>query len=451
MERLIVSFSGIRGIYGTSLTEKHAFDFGMAFGLWVDKKNIIVGRDTRKNGKNLCENFINGLRKTSRNIYDAGIVPTPALTWFVEKHTDFCGAVITASHNPIEYNGIKLISSSGTFLNEKEFKEFFNIYQNLHKKKFRFKEKGDYFKIEDLMNEYFKNIIECVDINSIRKKSFRVVVDPVQGAGALYSRRFLEMLGCQVLMINEIPYGEFSHPPEPIPENLGMLSNSVLKFSACVGFAQDPDCDRLALVAEDGSFISEEQGLALLIKWILKREKGPVVVNIATTRIIDEICKKAGVLLFRTKVGEMFVVEKMKKVGAVAGGEGNGGIVLPKFHYGRDSFAGMALTLEMMAKTGKKMSAMAESLPKYFFIKKKISFPKSQIKKLYRFVEKKFPATKVCYLDGLRIDFQDAWLGIRPSGTEPVVRIFVEGKNKKKVQSILTIIEEYIISGDKNF
>ncbi|MCX7705985.1 MAG: phosphoglucosamine mutase [bacterium] len=448
MDKLIISVSGIRGIYEESLTEQCVFDIGNAFGLWAERKNIIVGRDTRKSGEVLSRRFIEGLLNTGKNVYDAGIVPTPALTWFVEKHENFVGAVITASHNPLQYNGVKLISPSGTFLNTEEFKNFLFFYQTATNNGRG--TSGAYYRYNSLMDEFFVSLIKCIDSQTIKKRKFKVVVDPVQGVGSLYTKKFLEMLGCEVLMINDAPIGEFSHNPEPTPEHLIDLSGSVLNNFACVGFAQDPDCDRLALVSENGNFITEEQGLALLIKWILCRKKGSVVVNNSTTRIIDDICNQWGVKLFRTMVGEVHVVEKMKETDSVAGGEGNGGIILPDFHYGRDSFAGMALTLEMLAKTGLKLSQMVDELPAYFFIKRKINFPLNRIKSLYTCLEGKFPFGKIDYTDGLRIDLKDEWLGIRPSGTEPVVRIFVEGKDRDRIESILKIIEGCITSCDKN-
>lgn len=448
MDDLIVSISGIRGIYGSSLTEQHSLDIGNAFGLWTKVEKIIVGRDTRKSGEELTKSFVKGLLQAGKNVYDAGIVPTPAVTWFVEKHEGFVGAVITASHNPLQYNGIKLINTKGTFLNQEEFEDFFVFYKGI--KKSKHSKTGSYHIYNSLMDEFFDSILKCVNTQIIKESKFRVVVDPVQGAGSLHSKRFLEMLGCDVLMINESPIGEFSHNPEPAPQHLKDLSITVKNTFACAGFAQDPDCDRLALVSNDGGFISEEQGLALLIKWMLEKRKGCVVVNNVTTKIIDDICNQKGVKLFRTRVGEVFVVEKMKEVKAVVGGEGNGGIIFPDFHYGRDSFAGMALMLEMMAKTGLELSEVVKELPQYFFIKRKVDFPTNKIKCLYKCLGKEFTSGRLDYTDGLRIDFRDVWLGVRPSGTEPVIRIFIEGKNKKRIEFIQKIIEKYVTSCGKN-
>ncbi len=251
-------------------------------------------------------------------------------------------------------------------------------------------------------------------------------------------------------MINDRPLGEFSHNPEPAPEYLRDLSYCVQNNDCDIGFAQDPDCDRLVLVSENGDVIGEEQGLALLIKWMLSRKKGPVVVNIATSRIIDDICRESGTQLFRTKVGEVHVVEEMKKTDASAGGEGNGGIILPEFHYGRDSFAGMSLALEMLAETGVNLSAHVLNLPQYFFFKKKFEFNADNITEVYRYLEQTFPDGITNYIDGLRIDIDDTWIGIRPSNTEPVIRVFVEGKSKEKAQDILNAIEAFLSSFYKN-
>ncbi|HQL65670.1 MAG TPA: phosphoglucosamine mutase, partial [bacterium] len=262
----------------------------------------------------------------------------------------------------------------------------------------------------------------------------------------IYSKKFLEMLGCDVVMINSTLPGIFSHPPEPVPSHLRHLGEIVKKENADIGFGQDPDCDRLLLVADNGMCVSEDLGFSVLINWILQRKKGPVVVNIATTKLVDDICRDAGVEIFRTMVGEVCVVEKMKEVGASAGGEGNGGVIFPDFHYGRDSFIGMALALEMLAKTGLNLSEIIKKFPQYYFVKKKIKFPSEKISGLYKKLKEKFTDGRIKHLDGIRIDFEDAWLGIRPSGTEPIVRIFVEGKDTKTVNSLIKEVQECINS-----
>lgn len=444
MEQLIVSVSGIRGVYGKNLREEDALRFGRSFGLWVGKTNIAVGRDTRLSGEPLKTAFISGLLWAGKNVWDFGIVASPALTWFIEKTCGFCGSIITASHNPVEYNGIKLINSSGTFLNSKQSQSFFKIYKSIENKKHR--KPGECFFDFSLMDKFCSAVMNHVDVPAIREKKFKVVVDPVQGVGALYSKTFLEKLGCNVVMINSSPPGIFSHLPEPVPQHLRHLAKVVKQEKADIGFAQDPDCDRLAMVADNGICVSEELGLAVLIHWILQKKKGPVVVNIATTRLVDDICRDAKVKIFRTKVGEVCVVEKMKEIKASAGGEGNGGIIFPDFHYGRDSFIAMALALEMLAKTQLKLSEIIKRFPHYYFVKKKISFPSENLDGLYKVIEKNFSYGKARYLDGLKIDFDSAWFGIRPSGTEPIVRFFVEGKNKNLVNQIVKEIQRCITS-----
>ena len=450
MDNLIISISGIRGIYGKSLTEDIAVRAGRAFGLWTNTENIVVGRDTRVSGNSLMQSFMAGVSSAGKRVFDCGIVPTPALTWFIEKHHNFSGTVITASHNPVEYNGIKLISPSGTFLNPVEFKDFLDIYNktDILDIKGRAEIMGEK---KDLMDNFFSCLFNYIDVSAIRKKRFKVVVDPVQGVGALYSKKFLEMLGCEIKIINENPLGKFSHQPEPVPSHLRKLSYVMRIENADIGFAQDPDCDRLVLVEKSGKFVSEEQGLAISVYWMLHRKKGPVVVNIATTRLVDDICKEFKTQLLRTKVGEVFVVEEMKRVGAVAGGEGNGGIILPEFHYGRDSYIGMGLILEMMAKTSLSLSEIIEKFPRYKFVKRKISFPRERIECLYKSLEKEFSSGKINYLDGFRIDFDDTWLGIRSSGTEPIIRIFVEGKKQSRIYRIINLIDRHVASCGRNF
>jgi len=435
MEKLIISVSGIRGIYGTSLTQKHAFDFGKSFGFWAKNKNIIVGQDTRLSGSDLKSALVSGLLVAGKNVYDAGIVPTPALTWFVEKHNNFCGAIITASHNPVEYNGIKLISHSGTFLNPEEFSQLMKIYKGLRKRRER--KHGIYYENFSIMEEYFSSLLNLIDVDAIKRKKFKVAVDPVQGVGSVFTKHFLEKLGCSVKMINDAPVGVFSRNPEPRPENLISLAECVRKESCDIGFAQDPDCDRLAVVADGGKIISEEKSTAIAIDWMLQKKKGPVVVNLVTTRLVDDIGKQNNVDVFRTKVGEVYVVEEMKRVNATAGGEGNGGIIYPDFHYGRDSFAGMAIILELSAKKEKSFSEIEKDFCNYYIVKHAIKYPSEKIDVLFRKAEKIFSDGKISYTDGIKIDFENRWVSIRRSGTESIVRIFAEAKTEKEATTLI--------------
>ncbi|MCL5408524.1 MAG: phosphoglucosamine mutase [Candidatus Omnitrophica bacterium] len=438
-KNLIISTSGIRGIYGKTLCEKNAFDFGMAFGQWCHEKNIIIGTDTRPSRDSLKISFSAGVLSSGKNIIDIGIVPTPAIGFIIEKNCKLNGVIITASHNPQPYNGIKFFSSSGTFLNEEEFREFIKIYKKNKKK--HVSTPGLFIHSEKEIHTYFAKILNFIDVAAIKKKKFRVVIDPCQGVGAVWTKDFLKKLGCDVIAINEAPIGIFSRNPEPTRDNLKELAKKVVEEKADIGFAQDPDCDRLVLVDEKGNIISEEYGVSFLIQHILStRKKGPVVVNLSTTMLVDDICKKMDVPLYRTKVGEMYVSSKMKKVKAVCGGEGNGGIIYSDFHYGRDSFIGIGLALECLSINNSTLSESINKFPVYHFIKEKIQITPEKIEKFFSKVKNKFKEGKISEEDGLKISFPEFWFQLRVSKTEPIIRIFFEGKDIEKLQEIKNTI-----------
>jgi phosphomannomutase len=441
-DKLQISVSGIRGVYPVSITSDVVFTFGVVFGSYAGTKKIFVCRDTRVSGDSLKNSMITGLLCTGKDVVDLGIAPTPEIGYIIEKLESSSGAVITASHNPQEYNGIKFFSDKGTFLNSSEGKKLLEIY---HGKSFKIAKTPGFLSPADYTEKYFQGIYDAVDVEKIRKRKFRVVVDVCQGVGALLSKRFLENLGCEAIVINEGPPGIFSHPPEPLPENLAELSGRVPAENADIGFVQDPDCDRLSMVNEDGSIPGEEVTVALAIKSILEKKKGPVAVNLSTTARIEEIAGEYGVDVYRSMVGEVNVVEKMKETGAVAGGEGNGGIILPDVHYGRDSFVGMALLLERLAKTGEKASEAAGGLPEYFMLKKKISVPEERKNKGMEEIKAGCSATgeKVNLEDGIKIIRNDGWIHVRPSGTEPVMRIYAEAKTMDIADRYLSEFTRY--------
>jgi phosphoglucosamine mutase len=440
---LIISVAGIRGIYGRDLTEDVAFRFGMAFGMFAGEKNVFVGSDTRQSSKPLMLAFTAGLKKVGIRVENLGISPTPAVTYMVEKSRGkSLGAIITASHNPSEYNGIKLVGTDGTFLGESDYNQVLSAYQDN-----RFLESTTQGIENDASQkniEYLDALVHLVDFTAIKAKAFSVVVDPVGGVGAVFSPQLLERFGCKVFMVNDGPPGTFLRNPEPSPHHLSALMQAVVQFKADIGFAQDPDGDRLVLVDENGAAVSEEYGLALLIQYLLSQRKGPIVVNCSTTMLMEDICREANVALYRTKIGEAHVVRKMREVGAVAGGEGNGGIIFPEFHYGRDSFAAMALALEMLAKQGTTLSLAVKKFPSYLFLKEKVQMDREALAQLYSLIKKQFSDGTVDETDGLKIIFPGLWFQLRPSGTEPVVRIFVEGKNpgmvKEMRKRLLTLV-----------
>ncbi|MCM8761956.1 MAG: phosphoglucosamine mutase [Candidatus Omnitrophica bacterium] len=437
---LQISVSGIRGIYPDFLTSEIVFNFGIVFGSYIRTKKVFVCSDTRTSGKSLKDSIITGLLCTGKDVVDLGIAPTPEMGCVIEKEemTRAAGIVITASHNPQEYNGIKFFSEKGTFLNTEEMKRMLDVY---YKRAFTISKEPGFLSFMEYTDKYFSNIYRTVDVERIRAKKFNVVVDVCQGVGAIFTEKFLKGLGCDVVLLNKEPPGIFAHNPEPLPENLVELSETVIKEKADIGFAQDPDCDRLAIVSEDGNIPGEEMVIVLATRDILEyHKKGGIVVNLSTTALIEEITRALCVSVHRTKIGEVNVVEKMKETGSVIGGEGNGGVIFPDVHYGRDSFVGMALILEYLAYREKCLSEIIDEMPKYFMIKKKISISDRQkVEEILKNIREKVSGSeKVNLEDGIKIIRTDGWVHIRPSGTEPVIRIYVEGKNKNVAERYLS-------------
>ncbi len=443
-KKLQISVSGIRGIYPESLTSDIVFTFGVVFGSYAKSSKIYVCRDTRTSGDSLKNSMITGLLCTGKDVIDLGIAPTPEVGYIIEKIEPSSGVVITASHNPQEYNGIKFFSEKGTFLNEAEAKKLLEIYRG---KSFSVAKNPGFLSSKDYTEEYLGGIRNAVDVEKIRKRKFRVVVDVCQGVGALLSKRFLESMGCEVIIMNAEPQGVFAHSPEPLPENLQGLSQRVVEENADIGFAQDVDCDRLAIVSENGEIPGEEIAVVLSVRSVLERKKGPVVVNLSTTSLIEEEARRYGVQVYKSKIGEVNVVEKMKDIGAVVGGEGNGGVIFPDIHYGRDSFVGMALILEYLAGSGEKLSAIVDKLPKFVMLKEKISLTEERKSRVMEELKLKCRDAReqVNLDDGVKIIRADGWIHVRPSGTEPVMRLYVEAKSRETAERYMSEFRDYFL------
>lgn len=439
-EDLIVSVAGIRGVYPQPLSPVSAYGYGLSFGIYSRGMNkVFVARDTRRSGTVLTMSLISGLLASGMNVLDLGIASTPQLTYLVEKTEGSCGAIVSASHNPEKYNGLKFVSPAGTFLNSKEGERFLEICSGFREAKLPVSP-GTLLECpcRRYMESYFERICESIDAEGIRRRRFRVVADVCQGVGAFYTRPFLEKLGCEVTLINSEPYGVFSHNPEPLPENLHDLSRAASEGEYDIGFVQDPDGDRLALSAEDGSLPGEEMTLALAVQNILGRKKGPVVVNLSTSALVEHVAAMYGCRVYRTKIGEVNVVEGMREKGAVIGGEGNGGVILPDVHYGRDSFVGMALILELMLLKKEPVSRIISQLPSYTILKQKFAIGDDMKSLIMERVRKAYMGKEDVNLeDGIKITRRDGWIHIRPSGTEPVLRVYVEGKESSRAKEYM--------------
>lgn len=434
---LKISVSGVRGIVGRSLTEELITDFTTAFFRLVNGKKVLVAQDTRPSGYRFRRIILQTLRTLGCPVVDLGICPTPTALFMVRILKARGGIMITASHNPSGWNGLKFIGKDGQFLDEKEMQHLLRLrspksFSLKHRRK-----KGSFLRDQTALSSHRAHLLRHLNVRKIRSRHFRVAMDPCNGTGAVASAAFLKKLGCRVAAINDKPTGHFVHPPEPREENLTQLSRSVRRFRADIGFAQDPDADRLAIVTEKGKPLSGEYTLALAVQWILSRKKTPVVVNLSTSRMIRTLAQKRGVKLYYSKIGERHVVEKMRRVKAAIGGEGNGGVIYPKMNPARDSFVGMGLVLEYLASSRKSLSQLIDTLPRYTMLQRKLSLSPARTRYLLKTLPRHFPKGRINRLDGVRIDLKEGWVHVRPSNTEPIVRLIAEAPTRLAAERLL--------------
>jgi phosphomannomutase len=436
------SVSGIRGVVGETFTPELIVQVSSAFARYCKGGEVVLGRDTRPTGEVIAQTIRSVLALSGTDVVDIGVVPTPTVQVMVEKLGAAGGIVISASHNPIEWNAFKLIDRTGLFLNAGQIKKFFAMMDN-EKKYVRWNRVGAVTENKQADEIHIGLVLKTINRNSIRKRNFRVVLDSVNGAGSLITQKLLEELGCSVIPLYCDASGIFPRVAEPLPENLGALSEAVKKHRADIGFAQDPDADRLAIVDNTGRPIGEEYTLALVTEHMLSSKKGRVVTNLSTTRAIDDIAESHGVTVRRTKVGEINVADEMRRNGARIGGEGNGGIISPEVHLGRDSLAGIGYILQMMTQRKKPIAEIVTSLPQYVMKKGKVKLAAGTDNSgTLDEIKKSFKGEKFSSIDGLRIDFRKhdvfsgGWVHLRPSNTEPVFRIISEGRDKKHAESI---------------
>ncbi len=444
-KKLLKSISGIRGVVGRTLTPEEVLKYSSAFGNYCKGGKVIVGRDTRKSGEVFREAVLSGLFSTGCKVIDLGVCPTPTVGIAVKGLKAKGGITITASHNPAEWNGLKFFSSKGIFLDEKESRRFYSLAEKRTGCSERNK-LGEMQSDESWIEKHIQRILKLsrIEANKIKKKRFKVVLDCNNGAGSKIAPKLLKRLGCQVVELNCGLTGEFVHKPEPVPENLILLSKKVREDKADLGFALDPDADRLAIISEEGIPLGEEYTLALCVDFLLSKTKSDVVVNNSTSMVIDDIARKYGVKVHRTKVGEIYVVSLLKKIRGPIGGEGNGGVILPESHPGRDAQAGIALILQSLTETGKKISRLKQSLPLYYQQKDKISLSTNFNKKLKRYL-KRFKQAKIDYLDGVKVKFENSWINIRKSNTEPIIRVMAEAETRKEAGKLVSQAKKSLI------
>ncbi len=445
---LIKSISGIRGtiggVPGENLTPIDIVKFTAAFVSILSRKSdnrkIVMGRDGRISGKIVGDICSNTLQSCGFNVVDLGISTTPTVELAVQYEKAAGGIIITASHNPIEWNALKLLNEKGEFIDAETGKEVLDLAV---KEDFVF-ETVDKLGTYSFDNSYLKKHIDAivnyplVDVRAIKKQQYKVVVDGINSSGSVFVPALLKALDVEeVVVINGEVNGRFNHNPEPLPKHLTGLSNEVIKQGAHLGIAVDPDVDRLCFVCEDGSMFGEEYTLVAVADYILSRKKGNTVSNMSSTKSLKEITLQQGGEYFPSAVGEVNVVEKMKKVNAVIGGEGNGGIIVPDFHYGRDALIGIALFLTHLANSGKSIKKLRSKYPDYVISKNKIALDKdTDVPELLEKIRNKYKNHPVNTEDGLKIEFENDWVHLRASNTEPILRIYSESNFEKTADNI---------------
>jgi phosphomannomutase len=442
---LIVSVSGIRGIVGEGLTTDQALAFAAALGTHAQGGAVVLSRDGRPSGDVLRHAVLAGLLEAGCQVHDLGVAPTPTCGLAV-KRLNAAGAIqITASHNPAEWNGLKLFGPDGAVLSADEGRRVQEVYASGKFRRLPWDKQGTWNECRDAADWHRERVLELVDVVRIRSPGFRTFVDANGGAGGPLARRLLESLQCRPVVQGGNADGFFEHTPEPVAENLHTILPRVPAAGAAAGFVLDPDADRLALIDETGRYIGEELTLALAVWFRLGQERGPVVINMSTSRVVEDIAGRLGVPCQRSAVGEANVVERMRAIGAVIGGEGNGGVIDPRVGFVRDPFIGMGLILNLLADTGKTLSELVAELPCYAIVKDKCAVSRDRLSDSMAMLEKRWPDARSNRLDGLRLDWPDRWVHVRPSNTEPVVRVIAEARDSvtahelcKAVGAVLT-------------
>ncbi len=423
---IIASVSGVRGVIGTDLTPQAAVEFASAFGTWLGRGKVVVGGDTRPSGQMLRQAVEAALLACGCDVVDLGIVSTPGAALMVRQLAARGGVVITASHNPVEYNGIKFLTDQGWAPPPAEADRIFAIHA---RKAFAYKDSlhcGRFTEDDSTHQRHIDAVLGVVDAEKIRAGRFRVVLDAVNGAGSVATPVLLERLGCTATLVNCEPTGLFPHEPEPIEKNLHGLCDKVKEVGADIGFAQDPDADRLVIVDEAGRFISEEYTLALAAWQVLKTRPGPVAANLSTSRLVDAVAQRFGVPVVRTPVGEANVAAAMFEHKCPIGGEGNGGVIDPRVVAVRNSYVGIGHVLQLLTEEDAPLSRLVATLPRYAMVKRKAPLQRDRLADVYNSLKQHFAAGRFNESDGLRIDLPEGWLHIRPSNTEPIVRIIAE-------------------------
>ena len=457
---LIKSISGIRGTIGGSpgenLTPIDIVESVSAYGYWLKEKfknknlKVVIGRDARLSGEmveNLC---IGTLQSLGIDIINLGLSTTPTVEFAVPKEKAQGGIILTASHNPKQWNALKLLNERGEFISEKDGEKLLDIIRDNKTSYNDVDTLGKVTQMSNYMDMHIEHILQLdgVEINEIKKANFKIVIDAVNSTGGIALPKLLKALGCQnVIELYCEPNGQFPHNPEPLPAHLEKLSETVTNEKADLGIVVDPDVDRLAFVCENGKVFGEEYTLVAVSDHILSRNPGNTVSNLSSTRALRDVTEKHGGKYFASAVGEVNVVNMMKEKNAVIGGEGNGGVIYPSSHYGRDALVGIALFLTHLAKKKMNMSELRASYPNYVISKNKVELtPTTDIDQLVSKISKKYSHVKQNVIDGLKLEFEEEWVHLRKSNTEPIIRIYAESKDVEKADTLASRFVEEVKS-----
>ncbi|MGH9753972.1 MAG: phosphoglucosamine mutase [Blastocatellia bacterium] len=441
---LKISISGVRGVIGDSLTPTLLTRFAQAFGTYVGSGTIVIGRDTRTSGEMVRQAVIAGLLSSGCRVIDLDVCPVPTVQLMVRQRHAQGGIAITASHNPAEWNALKFVNSEGLFLSAGQARELFDIYHQ-----------GDYTKVAGremrgvetftfALDAHINAILSSIGALPQTSRRLKVALDSGNGAGSIIAPQMIEALGAEVVAINTTPDGSFPRGAEPTPENLTRLCRLVKESGADAGFAQDMDADRLAVVAENGEPIGEEYTLVLAARYVLSKTPGAVVTNLSTTSAMDDVARMFNCPLHRSKIGEANVTEMMQQVGAVIGGEGNGGVIHPRVNFCRDSLVGIALILHLLAETGRTVTQLLADLPRYKMIKEKLECPSDKIGEILKMIRNEYAGRPMDLRDGVKVSLDDGWLHVRGSNTEPIIRLVVEAGDEALARRILDGVFERV-------
>lgn len=437
---LMVSVSGIRGIFGTDLTPENLARFTASYGTWVNGGTVVLGRDSRTTGK-LCEDIVaSTLMSVGCDVIRVGIVPTPTVAMGVLKYKAAGGIIISASHNPAEWNALKLLNNTSEFMDAQQGAEMLLINENGDFNYQNYDKIGVDCEDDAILDHHIEKILELdfIDPDMIKSVKLSVAVDAVNGAGSLAVPKLLEALGVETIhKIHCEPNGFFPHNPEPLPEHLTEICALVKTTQSDLGVVTDPDADRLALVDNNGELFGEEYTQATVFDFILSKKAGPTATNLSSSRISDEVTEKYGQICHQSKVGEINVVRKMQEVDAVVGGEGSGGIIVPDLHYGRDALVGIACVLQHLAEKKISSSELRAEFTDYFMSKNKIQLNElgKDANEVLELVRSRYESLNPITIDGVKVDFDEGWVHLRKSNTEPIVRIYSEGKTPESADA----------------